>query len=111
VKRGEVWLVDFGQPSGPEQAGKRPAIIMQADDITAEAATVIVIPLTTNMKRLAMPSSRLLPAGEAGQDRESVVLCHQMQVRGKTRLLSRIGELSGDRLTEVEEHVLNALGI
>lgn len=28
MKRGEVWKVDFGPPSGPEQAGERPAIIM-----------------------------------------------------------------------------------
>jgi hypothetical protein len=25
-RRGEIWLVDFGQPAGREQAGRRPAV-------------------------------------------------------------------------------------
>ena len=52
MKQGEVWMVDFGIPSGPEQAGVRPAILMQDDALTPALTTIIVVPLTTNLKRL-----------------------------------------------------------
>lgn len=96
MKQGEIWMVDFGSPSGPEQAGVRPAI---------------VVPLTTNLKRLLTQPTRLLYAGEGGFTHDSVVLCCQVQVRGKARLLSRLGVLSTARLIEVQEGVLNALGL
>jgi len=35
AKRGEVWWVDLGQPKDDhEQAGRRPAIIFQTDDLS-----------------------------------------------------------------------------
>ena len=109
--RGEVWLVNFGTPSGPEQAGDRPAIIMQDDVITLALTTVIVMPLTTNIKRLSLPTTRLIPAGEGGLSHDSVGLRHQIQVRGKVRLLYRLGQLSDDRLAEIQDCLLDTLGM
>lgn len=111
MKQGEVWMVDFGPPSGPEQAGVRPAIILQEDAFNRNLVTTIVIPLTTKVGRLSIPTTMLLRAGEAGLPQDSVVLCHQVQVRGKARLLSRLGALSSARLVDVQECLLNALGL
>jgi len=69
-------MVDFGAPSGPEQAGHRPAILLQDDQFTAALTTVIVLPLTTNLKRLGLPTTVFLPAGEGGLDNDSIALCH-----------------------------------
>jgi len=111
VKRGEVWMVDFGHPSGPEQAGQRPAVLLQEDVFTHALTTVIVLPLTTNLKRLSLPTTLRIPAGEGGLLQDSVLLCHQIQVRGKARLLSRLGELSAERFAEVQDCVLTTLGM
>src|SRR5258708_13123106 len=81
VRRGEVWMVDFGIPSGPEQAGIRPAIVLQDDSLTPFISTIIVIPLTTNQKRLAIPTTFLIPAGEPGLNRASFVLFHHVHLR------------------------------
>ena len=51
------------------------------------------------------------PSGEAGLDKDSIALCHQIQVRGKARLLELLGELTEDRLAEIQECVLNTLGM
>ena len=104
-------MVDFGVPSGPEQSGERPAIILQETGLISGLTTVIVLPLTTNMKRLTLPTTRMIPAGEGGLKHDSVALCHQIQVRGKARLLNRLGELSEDRLGEIEECLLDILGL
>ena len=111
MRRGEVWLVDFGPPSGPEQAGVRPAIVFQEDDLNTALVTRIVIPLTTNVKRLSILTTVFLRAGEAGLPQDSVVLCHQVQVRGTARFISQIGTLTPARLDEVQNAVLTALGV
>jgi len=69
-------MVDFGAPSGPEQAGVRPAIVLQDDELNQDLETSIVIPLTSKTKWLSIPTTVFLPAGEAGLTQDSVALCH-----------------------------------
>ena len=104
-------MADFGPATGPEQAGTRPAIILQDDSLGQVFATTIVVPVTTNLRRLSLPTTLLLRAGEGGLPRDSVALCYQVQVRGKARLIQRLGELTPERLSEVEGNVLTALGL
>ncbi len=104
-------MVDFGPAMGPEQAGTRPAVILQDDALGQVFATTIVIPLTTNLRRLSLPTTLLLNAGEGGLPRDSVALCYQVQVRGKARLTQRLGELSPERLSDIEAELLKALGL
>ena len=104
-------MVDFGPATGPEQAGIRPAVILQDDSLGQVFATTIVIPLTTNLRRLSLPATLLLNAGEGGLPRDSVALCHQVQVRGKARLTQRLGELTLERLSDIEAELLKALGL
>ncbi len=111
MKRGEIWMVDFGPATGPEQAGVRPAIILQDDSLGQVFATTIVVPLTTNLRRLSLPATLLLKAGEGGLPRDSVALCFQVQVRGKARLTQRLGELPAGRLAEVAAELQTAIGL
>ncbi len=111
MKRGEIWMVDFGPATGPEQAGIRPAVILQDDSLGQVFATTIVIPLTTNLRRLSLPTTVLLNAGEGGLPRDSVALCYQVQVRGKARLTQWLGELPPERLADIESELLKALGL
>jgi mRNA interferase MazF len=104
-------MVDFGPPSGPEQAGHRPAVVLQDDVLNDALTTVIVIPLTTNLRRLTLPATLRLEAGEGGLTQDSVLLGYQIQVRGNVRLLYKMGELSAERVTEVQDAVLTALGM
>ena len=110
MKRGDVYLVDFGMPDGSEQGGRRPAIILMDDLLIPLYTTVTVVPLTTTLQRVAMPGTVLIRAGEGGLDKDSVALGFQLQVRGKERLGRRLGALSPDRLAEVQEGVLRVLG-
>lgn len=108
---GEIWMVDFGSPTGPEQSGQRPAVILQDDTLNDILTTVIVAPLTTNLKRVLMPATLRLGAGEGRLPQESIVLGYQVQVRGKARCLQKLGELTPERLSEVQDTILNALGL
>ncbi len=111
AKRGEVWLVDLGKPKDDhEQAGQRPAVIFQTDDLS-RLNTVVIIPLTKQLKRAGFASTVLIPAKEAGLDHPSVALCHQIRVIDCRKLKNKIGELSLERLSEIEIAVVFVLGI
>ncbi|HWC98045.1 MAG TPA: type II toxin-antitoxin system PemK/MazF family toxin [Candidatus Sulfopaludibacter sp.] len=111
-RRGEVWLVDLGQPKQEEheQAGRRPAVIFQTDDLS-QLNTVVIVPLTTQSKRAGFANTVWIPAMEAGQERDSVALCHQIRALDRRKLLHKIGELAPERLSEIELAVLFVLGI
>jgi mRNA interferase MazF len=90
AKRGEVWLVDLGQPKGDhEQAGRRPAVIFQTDDLSP-LSTVVIIPLTTQTKRAGFSNTVWIPAKDGGQNQDSVALCHQIRALDRRKLSTRL---------------------
>ena len=111
AKRGEVWLVDLGQPGEDhEQAGRRPAVIFQTDDLST-LSTVVIIPLTTQLKRAGFANTVLIPANEGGLKHASAALCHQIRVLDRRKLIRKIGELDAERLSEIELSTVFVLGI
>ena len=111
VRRGELWLANLNPTRGSEQAGIRPVLILQHDMVSQWTTTVLAIPLTTNLRRAALPSCVQLAQGEGGLTSESVALCHQLRVLDKTRLQRKLGTVSPDTLAAIESRVLFTLGI
>lgn len=89
-KRGDVWLVDFGEPLGHEQGFRRPAIIVSADPLNESGAgLVIVVPLTTTRRDL--PSHIELEPGTSGLPTTSYAKTEDVKSISKERLLKRYG--------------------
>ena len=86
VGRGEIWLADLNPTRGSEQAGVRPVLIFQNDMVSRFTATVLTIPLTTNIRRAFLPTCTRISKGEGGLASDSVALCHQLRVLDTTRL-------------------------
>jgi mRNA interferase MazF len=112
ARRGEVWFLDLGEArkDDHEQAGRRPGVIFQTDDLS-NLSTVVIIPLTSKSKQAGRASTVLIPAREAGQEHDSVALCHQLRVIDRRKLVYRIGELLPERLSEIEATVSFVLGL
>jgi mRNA interferase MazF len=110
LKRGEIWLADLNPTQGSEQAGTRPVIIFQNDLVSRFSTTTIAIPLTTNLRRAALPICLAIQQGNGGLSQDSVALCFQMRVLDKTRLISKLGQLSPEIIAQLEEVVLLTLG-
>jgi mRNA interferase MazF len=94
-RRGEVWLVDFGDPVGREQSGRRPAVIVSADLLNeSRAGVVVVIPITTADRDLA--SHIEIDRGSSGLDAVSYAKCEDVKSISEQRLISRLGVVGGD---------------
>jgi len=42
VKRGTIWLCDFGHPRGHEPGFQRPAVLVSAEEITRRALPIVL---------------------------------------------------------------------
>ena len=71
----------------------------------------MIIPLTTQSRRAGFANTVLISAREAGQDRDSVALCHQIRVLDRRKLIHKIGDVAPERLSEIELAVVFVLGL
>ena len=90
ARRGEIWLVDFGEPIGREQAGRRPAVVVSADRLNeSRAGVVIVVPCTTAHRGL--PSHVELDSETSGLDTVSYAKCEDVKSVSDRRLIAPLG--------------------
>lgn len=92
VHRGEIYLIDLSDNIGSEQGGIRPAIIVQNEIGNQHSPTTIICPITSKEKDLSATHVPITPH-EAGVKMNSTVLCEQIRVIDKTRILKRLGEV------------------
>lgn len=71
---GDVYLLQF-QGSGSVQSGRRPGVVFQNNVGNAHSPNLVVLPLTTRLKKQGMPTHVYIPASGSGLARDSVVLC------------------------------------
>ncbi len=109
-KRGEVWLANLNPTQGSEQAGTHPVIVFQNEIVSQFSTTIIAIPLTTSLRRASLPICIAIAQGNGGLAQDSVVLCFQMRVLDKTRLVQKLAQLNTETIAQLEEVVLLTLG-
>ncbi len=107
VRRGEVWLVDFGEPIGHEQGYRRPAMVISADQLNrSRAELVVVLPVTTT--RRGLPSHIEIEPGDSGLSHTSYAKAEDIKSVSAQRLSRRLGAVPADRLNRAE-HALRLL--
>jgi mRNA interferase MazF len=93
ARRGEVWLVDFGDPVGPEQSGRRPAVVVSADPLNASpSGVVIMVPTTT--RRRGLPSHVEIEPEGSGLDLVSYARCEDVKSVSDEGLIGRLGAVN-----------------
>ena len=101
IARGDLVLCDLNPVVGTEQAGIRPAVVLQIDRANAVSPHTIIIPLTTKIRRALLPSNVFFPSGTGGLERDSVLLCEQLRVIDKRRITRVLGHLEDHHLDEI----------
>lgn len=106
MQRGEVWWVDFDPARGGEVKKRRPAVIVSNDAANRFLNRVQVVPFTSNTTRLYPSEARVQLQGT-----ESKAMADQLTTADKSRLIERIGTLSGADLRGVEDAIRVQLGL
>ncbi len=111
VKRGNVVLCDLNPVIGTEQSGIRPAVILQIDRANTVSPHTIMAPFTTKIRKAILPSHVFIPAGIGGLTLDSVLLCEQIRVIDKRRIIRVLGHLDENYLVQIEKAVAIILGL
>lgn len=96
---------------GSEQAGRRPVLVIQADEINRHARTTVALAITSRPPRIESSLHVHIPRGEGGLPRESWVKTDQVRTLALERLRSRLGVVSPDRMAEVNAALIEVLAL
>ena len=67
VSQGEIWWAELPEPSGSEPGFRRPVLIVQGDSLnSSRIATVVCVPLTSNLRWAEAPGNVLLRGKNTG---------------------------------------------
>jgi len=103
---GDIYTVEIPSSDGHEQAGTRPAIIVQAPQFESQLPTMLIAPLTSQLAAQAFPGTFLIhPDSENGLTMTSVALVFQLRAIDKRRLRRMIGRLSSAHLAQLHQHI------
>lgn len=95
IAQGEVWWADLPAPIGSGPGFRRPVLVVQGDALNASrVATVVCVPLTSNLRWADAPGNVLLMATATGLARDSVANVSQIIALDKVVLTERAGKLS-----------------
>jgi len=89
MKRFDIYLTDLNPNIGREIKKIRPAVIVSPDDLNDEIDTVIIAPMTTQIRK--WPTRVLVNFA----DKEGQVMLDQIRVIDKKRLKKKLGHLQG----------------
>ena len=108
-RRGEIWLVNWNPARGSEQAGRRPALVIQNDTGNEKASTTIVAAISSSVR--IYPMNVQINPPEGGLDHPSIIKTSQILTISKDRLEKRLGRLSKDRLDDVDRAIKLSLAL
>lgn len=111
IAQGDVWWADLAEPRGSGPGFRRPVVVVQGDALNrSRIATVICVPLTSNVKWATAPGNVLLPPSATGLSKESVANVSQIVTLDKTDLTERAGKLPRSKLELVLSGIAVVLG-
>jgi mRNA interferase MazF len=102
IGQGEVWWADLGEPVGSGPGFRRPVLVVQGDALNRSAlATVICVPLTSQLKWADAPGNVLLTPRDTKLSKPSVANASQIVTLDRGALRRRVGKIPQARLAAV----------
>jgi mRNA interferase MazF len=96
--RGDVYWVNLDPTIGTEIKKTRPAVVVSNDACNKHGARVVVVPVTNNVSSLYPGEAQVRVARRSAR-----VLGDQLRSIDRTRLGKKIGRLSREELTSVDD--------
>jgi len=111
ITQGDVWWADLPAPVGSGPGYRRPVVVVQGDGLNlSRLATVVCVPLTSNLRWADAPGNVLLPTASTGLPRDSVANASQIVALDRSVLDERAGGLPPATVEQVLSGVDVVLG-
>ena len=112
MARGDVLIIELPSSGGREQAGRRPAIAVQADSTDSQLPTLMIVPITSKLNAQRFPHTILVdPSQTNGLTSPSVLLVFQLRAIDRQRIQKKIGELEQYYLDQLDIEMQNLLNL
>jgi mRNA interferase MazF len=99
IAQGDVCWADLPDPVGSAPGFRRPVLVVQGDAFNrSRVASVVCVPLTSNMKWAEAPGNVELPAKSTGLSKDSVANVSQVVSLDRDVLTERVGRVSKKQL-------------
>jgi mRNA interferase MazF len=111
LTQGDIFWASLSRSVGSEPQDRRPVVIVQRDSINRSSfQTVLIVPLTRQVKHGHLPGNILLEKGEANLPTANLARCTHVMVVDKSRLTEKIGTISAARRKEIIRNIIWVLG-
>jgi len=108
--RGEIYLIKAVKSAGDLK--KRPAVVISINVRNQYSRTVLVVPLTSDLRGAHLPTRVLIPAGEGGLEAELLAVCESIVVIQKSYLdQGPYGTVSDKTLGKICRGIQTAIGV
>ena len=101
MKQREIWWADLNPVQGSEQRGTRPVVIISGNTMNDHLDIGIICPLSSKIKNFA--GCLVLKRNKInGLEMDSEIISFQVRTISKSRLVSKIGQISEEELRQVK---------
>jgi mRNA interferase MazF len=107
IFQGEIYLSDLSPIKGHEQSGYRPVLIVQNNILNQNLSTVVIIPITSNLKHKENLTVYFLKKENSFLKNDSLALLFQIRSIDKSRLIKRVGNISGEEFLNIKKKLNN----
>lgn len=99
ISQGDVCWAGLPAPTGSGPGFRRPVVVVQGDALNrSRVATVICVPLTSNLRWADAPGNVLLTARMTRLPKDSVANVSQIVALDKALLEARVGRISRPKI-------------
>lgn len=99
ISQGEVWWADLPAPTGSGPGFRRPVVVVQGDALNrSRIATVLCVPLTSNLRWANAPGNVALSPRLTGLPRDSVANVSQIVTLDRELLTELVWKLPRAKL-------------
>lgn len=111
VAQGEVWWAELPEPAASGPGFRRPVVVVQGNHLNrSRIATIVCVPLTSNLVWADAPGNTLVPAKSAGLPKDSVANASQIITIDRSFLAERVGRLAPKQLAQIMHGIDVVLG-
>ena len=112
IRRGDVFWVDWTPARGSEQAGMRPALVVQRDagNLSTNYGNTIVVAISSR-GRDQFSHIEIEPDEVNGLPKLSYVKCEHILTVSKDRLRDRLGRLDQEQMRRVDDTIKKVLSL